>query len=65
MRGQTAYDHILELLDKGLINRKKDKNGRSYLLKTTSKFSEYFKLKGDTDTLAKILEKEGTSRDQA
>lgn len=58
LRGQSAYDHILELLDKGLITRKKDKNGRSYVLKTTPKFAEYFKLKGDTKALAKILDLE-------
>ncbi|MDD3012401.1 MAG: SMC-Scp complex subunit ScpB [Candidatus Gastranaerophilales bacterium] len=58
LRGQSAYDHIQELLEKGLINRKKDKNGRSYVLKTTAKFAEYFKLKGDTKALAKILDLE-------
>ena len=56
LRGATAYEHIQELLQKGLISRTKDKNGRSYNLKTTTKFAEYFKLKGDTKTLAKILE---------
>lgn len=58
LRGQSAYDHIQDLLQKGLINRKKDKNGRSYVIKTTSKFAEYFKLKGDTKSLAKILDLE-------
>jgi len=58
LRGQSAYDHIQELLEKGLITRKKDKNGRSYVLKTTAKFAEYFKLKGDTKALAKILDLE-------
>jgi len=55
IRGATAYDHIPELIEKGLISRKKDKNGRSFILKTTPKFAEYFKLKGDTKALAKIL----------
>jgi len=58
LRGQSAYDHIQELLEKGLITRKKDKNGRSYVLKTTPKFAEYFKLKGDIKALAKILDLE-------
>jgi len=58
LRGQSAYDHIQELLEKGLVTRKKDKNGRSYVLKTTPKFAEYFKLKGDTKALAKILDLE-------
>lgn len=58
LRGQSAYEHIQDLLQKGLISRKKDKNGRSYILKTTPKFAEYFKLKGDTKALAKMLESE-------
>jgi len=56
MRGSTAYDHVQELLKKGLISRSKDKNGRSFNIKTTPMFKEYFKLKGDTKTLAKILD---------
>lgn len=58
MRGSTAYEHVQELVDKGLISRTKDKNGRSFNLKTTPKFAEYFKLKGDTKTLAKMLDKD-------
>ena len=58
MRGSTAYEHVQELLDKGLISKSKDKNGRSFNLKTTPKFAEYFKLKGDTKTLAKMLDLE-------
>lgn len=56
LRGSTAYDHIPELIEKGLISRTKDKNGRSYNIKTTAKFAEYFKLKGDAKALAKFLE---------
>ena len=56
LRGSTAYDHIKELVEKGLISKTRDKNGRSFNLKTTPKFAEYFKLKGDTRSLAKILE---------
>ncbi len=52
----SAYEHVAELLEKGLISRTKDKNGRSYNLKTTAKFAEYFKLKGDAKTLAKYLD---------
>lgn len=51
----NAYEHIQELIEKGLISRTKDKNGRSYNLKTTPKFAEYFKLKGDAKTLAKQI----------
>lgn len=52
----NAYEHVAELVEKGLISRTKDKNGRSYNLKTTPKFAEYFKLKGDAKTLAKLLD---------
>ncbi len=56
LRGSTAYEHVQELVEKGLISKTRDKNGRSFNLKTTPKFAEYFKLKGDTRSLAKILE---------
>ena len=56
LRRSNAYEHVQELVEKGLISKTKDKNGRSYNLKTTPKFAEYFKLKGDTRALAKILE---------
>jgi len=55
LRGSNAYEHVTELLEKGLISRTKDKNGRSYNIKTTPKFKEYFKLKGDIKTLVKTL----------
>ncbi len=56
LRGSNAYEHVQELVDKGLVAKFRDKNGRSFNLKTTPKFKEYFKLKGDTRSLAKILE---------
>lgn len=64
MRGSTAYEHVQELLDKGLISKTKDKNGRSFNLKTTAKFAEYFKLKGDTKALAKMLDIEKRISDE-
>lgn len=63
LRGSTAYEHVPELVEKGLISKTKDKNGRSFNLKTTAKFAEYFKLKGDAKTLAKILEIEKGVKD--
>ncbi len=63
LRGAGAYEHINELLAKGLISRKKDKNGRSFNLRTTQKFREYFKLQGDTNALAKILETQDLKED--
>ncbi len=54
LRGAGVYDHVQELIDKGLISRKKDKNGRSFNLKTTPKFSEYFKIKSNSEILSKL-----------
>ena len=53
----AAYEHVAELVEKGLVSKHKDKNGRSINIKTTPKFAEYFKLKGDTRALAQQLEK--------
>src|SRR5574344_1503634 len=55
LRGANAYEHVKELLEMGLISRNKDKNGRSFNLRTTSKFNEYFKIRGDIKTLARTL----------
>lgn len=53
LRGISAYDHVNYLLEEGLISKKP--NGKSFIIKTTPKFHEYFKLKGDTETLAQVL----------
>ena len=53
--GYIGSHTCVELLEKGLISRHKDKNGRSFNIKTTPKFAEYFKLKGDIRTLVKTL----------
>ena len=47
---------IKELLEKELISRSRAKDSRSFILHTTKKFAEYFKLKGDAKTLAKYLD---------
>lgn len=54
----AAYEHVAELVEKGLVSKHKDKNGRSINIKTTPKFAEYFKLKGDTRSLAQKLEQD-------
>ena len=61
----NAYEHISELVEKGLVSKHKDKNGRSINIKTTSKFAEYFKLKGDIKSLARQLEQELEERKNA
>ncbi len=40
IRGNKAYDHIKELIDKGFIKTRKYRN--TLLLETTRKFDEYF-----------------------
>lgn len=49
----NAYEHIAELLEKGLVAKTRDKNGRSFNITTTPKFAEYFKFKGDLRFLMK------------
>lgn len=51
LRGSTAYDHIKELLEHGLIV--KEPQGRSFLLKTSPKFTDYFKV--DKETIERHL----------
>lgn len=64
LRGSTAYDHVHDLVEKGLISKTRDKNGRSFNIKTTPKFAEYFKLKGDVKALNRILEIEKGLKDK-
>lgn len=52
IRTNKAYDHISELEDLGFII--KEKYGRSYMLKITQKFYEYFDLKDKKD-IAKLF----------
>ena len=49
----NAYEHINELVEKGLVSKTRDKNGRSFNVSSTPKFAEYFKLKGDLRSLMK------------
>lgn len=53
MYRSNAYEHINELVEKGLVAKTRDKNGRSFNVSTTPKFNEYFKLKGDLRSLMK------------
>jgi len=45
IRTNKAYDHIAELMEQGFIV--KEKYGRTYLLKLTQKFFEYFDVRND------------------
>jgi len=42
LRGSGAYDHIKELLNKKLIRKRKQKEGRSYWLSLSDKFFQIF-----------------------
>ncbi|MBU4493616.1 MAG: SMC-Scp complex subunit ScpB, partial [Nanoarchaeota archaeon] len=46
-RTNKAYDHIKELVDSGFLI--KQRHGRSYMLKLSQKFFEYFDLKDKKD----------------
>lgn len=47
IRTNKAYDHISELQEMGFLT--KEKHGRSFLLKLSQKFYDYFDLRGDVD----------------
>lgn len=40
--GRSAYDHVKELLEKDLI--RKEPEGRSYILKTSPRFDQYYQI---------------------
>lgn len=56
MRGSGAYDHIFELVEKGLITKKPQ--GLSYILRTTKKFSQYFRFTQEASKIREKLEEE-------
>ena len=59
-RGTGAYQHIKELEADGLIERRPKE--RTYLLKTTLKFAEFYGLKsGSLEDIKKFVEDEGKS----
>ena len=49
IRSNKAYEHIKELVDLGFIT--KGKSGRSYIIKLTDKFFEYFEVHGKDDIM--------------
>ena len=54
MVGDKVYDHVDDLKDKGLILSERD--GRTYSLRTSSKFQEYFGLEArDRDELKQLM----------
>lgn len=63
IRGAGAYDHIKELLQRELINKKED--GRSPLLTTTKQFQDYFRLTQDAKSLRTELRKSDRKKAQS
>ena len=60
MRGSGAYDHINELVEMDLITKKPQ--GLSYILRTTKKFQQYFRLTQDANKIREKLQEEATRR---
>lgn len=54
VRGQQAYEHIEKLEEMGLIKR--EKLGKSYVLRTTNLFADYFNLSKEPRLMKKQLE---------
>ena len=54
LRGSSAYDHIKELIEKKFINKRKQKEGRSYWLSLSDKFFQTFAV--SNEFLSKIGE---------
>ncbi|MCF7798689.1 SMC-Scp complex subunit ScpB [Candidatus Woesearchaeota archaeon] len=64
MRGQSAYEHIKELTKQKFVT--KEERGRSFLIKITDKFYNYFDVEGDEeiqDVFSKLREKQKTLGD--
>jgi len=54
LRGTSAYEHIKELLDKKFIQRRRQKDGRSFWLSLSEKFYQTFAV--SNEFLSKISE---------
>lgn len=60
MRGQSAYDHINELVEQELITKKP--HGLTFILKTTKKFQQYFRLTLEANKIKEKLQEEALKR---
>ena len=45
MRGSGAYEHIKQLMSQGFVERRREQDGRSYLLTLTEKFHRTYTIK--------------------
>jgi segregation and condensation protein B len=46
LRGSGAYQHVQELVELGFIRKRRQPNGRSYVLQVTDKFHQNYELDG-------------------
>ena len=60
MRGSGAYDHINELVEQDLVTKKPQ--GLSYVLRTTKKFQQYFRLSQEASKIKEKLQEDATKR---
>ena len=60
MRGSGAYDHINNLVEQDLITKKPQ--GLTYVLKTTTKFQQYFRLTQDANKIKEKLQEQALKR---
>lgn len=51
LRGSGAYQQVKDLVELGLVRRRKSADGRSYELRLTDKFHQYFQLQGTVQSL--------------
>ncbi len=54
LRGSGAYQQVKDLMELGLVRRRKSSDGRSYELRLTDKFHQYFQLQGTVQSLDMI-----------
>lgn len=51
MRGSGVYDHVRDLVEKSFITKYREVEGRSFRLKVTEKFYQYFAINEDLNAL--------------
>ncbi len=51
LRGSSAYQQIQELVELGFVHKRRQEEGRSYWLKVTDKFYQYFEI----DQISQLL----------
>ncbi|MGB0564857.1 MAG: SMC-Scp complex subunit ScpB [Spirulinaceae cyanobacterium] len=61
LRGSTAYQHVPELVELGFVRKRRQTEGRSFLLEVTPKFHQYF----EVDELSEIIAQYNTETDES